>query len=175
LIALLFISPAITFAETHVKSGDLDYGATWTKDGSPYILDESVYVPNDVALSIEAGVSVFSASSTDSTPNSNTLTFDGSNLFINGNTDDPVNISGLGYIFLTHSYSDIKNTIFDNTGLNLWQSTSTITKTTIKNSIKAITTKGSKIDIQNSKLLHNAYGIASYKYMRTFLGGLKFF
>lgn len=166
LIALLFISPAITSAETHIKSGDLDYGATWTKDGSPYILDESVYVPNDVALSIEAGVSVFSASSTDPTHNPNTLTFDGSSLFINGNTDDPVNISGLGYIFLTHSYSDIKNTIFDNTGLNLWQSTSTITKTTIKNSIKAITTKGSKIDIQNSKLLNNTYGIASYKYVK---------
>jgi hypothetical protein len=167
LLAILFMAmPMSVRAETHVKSGDLDHGGLWVKSGSPYILDESVYIPNDVSLRIEAGVSVLSGIDVDPVDGPNTLTFDGARLSIDGTVEEPVNISGLGYLYLVHSNSEIKNAVFINTGLDLWQSTSTIVGTTIMNSAKAITARGSKIDIQKSKLLNNAYGIASYIYVR---------
>ena len=44
LIFLLFtFSTNLAHAETHVRNSDLwNIGATWTKEGSPYILDESI-------------------------------------------------------------------------------------------------------------------------------------
>ena len=57
-IAVFIFSPKIIHAETHVKSHHVYAGTTWTKEGSPYILDESIYLGYGKTLNIGKGVTV---------------------------------------------------------------------------------------------------------------------
>lgn len=151
-------------AETHVSGNDLLHGGSWNKQGSPYILDEDVYIPDEYSLHITEGVTVISASTSDEYGfNPHSLTFDG-NLSIWGSIDEPVNIIGLNSMYFNYSdVVDIKNTVFDNTGLDFNKSTSTISNVIIKNSDIAISARGSNITLSNSELLRNKIGIGSYE------------
>jgi hypothetical protein len=163
LFLVVFVVPLISNAETHIKSGDLDRGGSWTKEGSPYILDEGVYIPRGYTLSIKDGVTVMSASSTDEYGEINTLTFDG-NLSVEGTVEDPVIFDNLYSLYFSHSNVNIKNGVFDNTGLDFWLSTSTILDTKIKNSQKGVSARGSTVNISKSQIFNNTIGIASYLY-----------
>jgi len=55
IFVLLFI-PCLSFAQTHIPSGDVS--GTWTIDGSPYIVDGNITVPVDSTLIIEPGVNI---------------------------------------------------------------------------------------------------------------------
>ncbi len=164
---LIITFPLYSQAETHIKSGDLDRDAVWSKEGSPYILDEGVYIPRGYSLSIKSGVTVMSASTTDEFEEINTITFDG-DLSVEGTVDDPVIFDNLHSIYFSHSNVNIENAVFDNTGLDLWQSTSTILNTQIKNSQKGVSARGSTINISKSKIFSNTIGIGSYLYIRVY-------
>ncbi|MCK4357285.1 MAG: right-handed parallel beta-helix repeat-containing protein, partial [Candidatus Cloacimonetes bacterium] len=55
LFGVLLIA-AISFAETHIPGGDVS--GIWTIDGSPYIIDGEITIPNNATLNIESGVEV---------------------------------------------------------------------------------------------------------------------
>ncbi|MBF0384615.1 MAG: right-handed parallel beta-helix repeat-containing protein, partial [Candidatus Omnitrophica bacterium] len=57
LIGLIFLGPALTFAETYV-SGTISTNTTWTLSNSPYIVTGNVTVNSGVTLTIEPGVEV---------------------------------------------------------------------------------------------------------------------
>lgn len=164
LLALFFSSANLMHAETHVRSDDFNNGGIWIKEKSPYILDEGVYISNKHTLTIMPGVTIISASSTDVYSDTNTLTFDGANLSIEGTEDDPVIISGLKNIYITHGNLNIKYAVLNDTGIDLWQSTTTISSSTIKDTKNGILARGSNIHLNNIKLLNNDYGIKSNKY-----------
>ncbi len=159
------MSPQYLYAETYVRAGDLDNGGVWNKAGSPYIIEDDIRVTNGNVLTIESGVSVISVSSSDYNSAPYAITFDGGDLNISGTADEPVNIQGLYGIYFVHSNSTIENAIFDNSFLNFNQSTSTILNSIIKNAMWGIFAKGSRIAIENSKILNNTYGISSNKYV----------
>ena len=55
LLSLLLLFPFLLIAQTEVE-GDV-YG-TWDVEGSPYILTDTVNVPEDSTLNIEPGVTI---------------------------------------------------------------------------------------------------------------------
>ncbi len=162
-ITTIFLLPMRLHAQTYVLRDDLRYGATWDEYGSPYILNENIYIPKDYSLVIKSGVTVMSASSTDPYEDPHSLTFDG-DLSILGTKENPVKIFGLYSLYFSHSNVGISNAVFDSTGLDFFQSTSTINSTIIKNSINAIKAIGSNIKIDGSQLINNQFGIASYPF-----------
>ncbi len=161
-----FTIPIYVNAETHIINQDVQHGGYWVKENSPYILDENIYISGGNMLTINSGVVVISASTTSSNPTPNSLTFDGADLSINGTENDPVNMIGLQTIYFVHSNSNITNAVLGNTGLNLGQSTSTITKSIIKNAEAGVFARGSNVEISKSKILNNSRGIGSYKYFK---------
>ena len=56
-VVLLFLCPAVSFADTYV-SGAITEDTTWTLAGSPYIVTGNVLVMEGVTLTIEPGVVV---------------------------------------------------------------------------------------------------------------------
>ncbi len=161
LIALLIFSPKISYAETHVKNSTLwTSGGTWTKEGSPYILDESIYMPSRGILRIEKGTTITLSSSTDWSNLTNPMFMNGS-VFIEGTSDDPVIFDGVKKIDLRSNNSKINNALFVNTTLSIINSTSTISNTIIKNSDIAIEAYKSSIAIDKTRLLNNRIGIYS--------------
>lgn len=159
LLMFLFLASNAKYAtaSTYVDPGDIDHGASWNKSGSPYILNDNIYVQSGYLLSIDEGVIIMSASNTEPY----TLTIDG-DLRIAGIDSEPVVLDSLGQIYLSNSNVDINNAVFNNTGIQLWQSSTTITNTTIKNSDKGIIVKGSRLNASKTNLINNRIGIASY-------------
>lgn len=136
---LLFILPITVQAETHLKAMDLEYGGYLTEDRSPYILDESIYIPDNYELKIDKGVTIISTS-TNEYGERNILSIDG-DLIVYGDPSEPVVFDGVGMYFNT--------------------STSTLTGIIIKNTDAAITSIASFINIEKSRLIDNKIGIIS--------------
>ncbi len=157
LLLVFSINFNLSLASTIIKSGDLDNGRVWDKQGSPYILQEDVYLPDNFTLYIDEGVTIMSASSSEA----KTLTIDG-NLKINGTRDNPVIIDSLREIYLSGSEVNIQNAILDRTSISIWQSTTSISNSIIKNNSIGIKVMGSKVDISTSKLIDNNIGLVSY-------------
>ena len=109
---------------------------------------------------------IISASTTDESNRPNSITIDGGSLSINGSENDPVVLNGLYEIYLSRADTHIFNTIFEGTGLNIWQGTTTIFKSKIENAVNGISATGSYLDIKKSRLINNKYGIISYKYSK---------
>jgi hypothetical protein len=162
LACAFFISPILAHAETHVYSDDLSHGGTWTKIGSPYILEEQVYVPDGYSLNVSKGVTVMLASTTSAF---DSMVFDG-DFSVWGSTEEPVVFDKLGQIFLSRNTADIRNATFDSTNLDFKLSTSTLNNVTIKNSDFGISVRGSTLAITKSKILNNRIGIGSYQYFK---------
>lgn len=162
LLVLIYFSLFVNcvYAETHIKAGDLDRGGNWNNNGSPYIIDEDVYVPSGYKLIINGDVTVMSASSTDDNPELRGITLDG-DMIVRG-SESIVKFDTLSGVYLTHSNIEISNSIFNRTSLSLWQSTSTIVNSFFTNSNEAISARGSSIKIDKSKIIGNKIGIASY-------------
>ncbi len=158
IILSILLIPNISKAETHVYSNDIKQDWVWSKDSSPYILEEPIYIPDEYSLTIESGVEVLSATTTE---DPNTITLDG-DLKVLGTKDSPVRFTNLNSLYISNSDTYITNAIFESTGLDIHRSTSTIENVEIRNAFNGITAKGSNIKILNSTLLHNTYGISSY-------------
>jgi hypothetical protein len=162
----IFLSlPYITKAETRVFSDDLQNGGTWSEEGSPYILYESVYVPGKKVLNINKGVTIMPASTTYYYDKPSTISIYG-DVNILGTKDKPITIKDLESMHFSNSNANIAYAIFDNTGLDIKKSTSTIENTIIENGTKAIYARASNIKIDHSKIINNAIGIDSAEYFK---------
>ncbi len=170
--SVFLLAPSVILASTHVYPEDIQENWTWDKAGSPYILEDSIYIPSGYKLNIEKGVEVHSATNTSSEPFNMSLNGD---LSIRGTKDDPVKISNVYSLNLEHNNSHIEFLELDGLGLDISKGTSTMEFVTIRNSFTAITAKGSNIDISSSTLENNSYGIMSNFQKTMFLASLPSF
>lgn len=138
LFTCLFLPLAVQ-AETHLKATDLEYGGYLAKDRSPYVLDESIYIPDNYELKIDKGVTIISTS-TNEYGDRSILSIDG-DLVVNGTPAEPVILDGVSIYFTT--------------------ATSTLTGMIIKNTDTAIMSLASLVSIEKSKLIDNRIGILS--------------
>ncbi len=145
---LYMLLPSVSYGETYIYNDNVASGATWTKEGSPYLLQEPIYIPQDVSLQINAGVIVMSASTTDDMePNS--ISANG-NIHVYGTKEEPVRFIDLRAIYLTYNMSDIRFASFEKTGIDLWRATTTIENTYISHSEKGISARGSSVSISST-------------------------
>ncbi len=156
LLALLS-TPYISYAETHVYNDASKIDWVWKKENSPYILEESIYIPKGYSLTIDSGVSISSSVSDDI----NTISVDG-NLRVRGSEIEPVIFNNLYAIYLTNSSTTISHANFNKTGLVITKSTTTIDHTVIDGAFEAININGSRMVVSDSTISNNSYGIISY-------------
>jgi hypothetical protein len=151
-----FVAP-VARAETHIT----DYysfspAASWTKEGSPYILDGDIYVPAGQALTVGPGVTVTTSSSS---PGS---LYVGGLLDVDGTSEQPVTIKNLTGFGISFSTSTISHAIIDvPTGLDVTKSYLIISSSTITDADKGIDVRGSTMNIIDSRIFGNNYGIYS--------------
>lgn len=156
---LLLLTPYVSRAETHISSDDIQQDWIWTKEGSPYILEEPIYIPAGYILNISEGAEVLSASN-ENGESSNSLTAEGT-LNINGTEENPAKFSNLDSLYFVQGNSSIRYAKFIATGLDFFNSTSTIENTVIEGAFSAVAARGSKINILKSTFKDNSYGINS--------------
>src|SRR5262245_45067938 len=53
---IILLLNSYAFSQTYVAGGNVS--GTWTPEGSPYLIQGSIQIPNDSTLTIEPGVSV---------------------------------------------------------------------------------------------------------------------
>jgi hypothetical protein len=158
LLIIFTLLPFSLHAETRVTNGYLYEGATWTKENSPYILEDYVTVPLDQKLVIGEGVTIRSL---DSVENSEpyTIRIKGG-LDIRGKKDEPVRIIGLGQVSLGKN-NKIEHAIFERTGLRSSSGTTTIYSSKISEAFTALYAEKSFVEIKDSEISHNDQGIFS--------------
>lgn len=140
-------APNISFAETRVVSTDLAYlfsasGATstiiWDKKGSPYILEETVTVPDHVILVLDEGVEVTASSTLEYEPH---IIVQGV-FAVRGSLGDPVILRDFGGVV-----ASLGNISIHEGRLSGMKS--------------AISAMGSIVDIRDSEIIDNYIGVES--------------
>lgn len=159
LLFIFLLLPEIGNAETHINNNNIKSNSLWTKANSPYILDEPIGIKKNQSLRIDKGVEVKSGPYNE-IDGPNSLKIEGY-FSVTGAENDPVLFNDLSGIYFTWSNSNINYAIFNNSGLDFGKSTTTIKNTIIKNSFEGISAKGSRINILNSKIINNSFGINS--------------
>lgn len=172
-IAVLFslffvsVSPSIVYAETHITDETVFQGDTvWNKDGSPYILDDSISIPPGQSLSVDPGVTITASSTTD---NPISIFVEG-DMTVAGTASEPVTIDGLDSMTFSRSNVSLYHAdISLPNGIDIFYGTTTVASSTIHgsrdpstNASKAISLWGSTLDVEDSSLYNNDYGIYSY-------------
>lgn len=159
-LSFIFLIPYAVQAETRISSSDIKKDWVWNASGSPYVLEEQIYLPKDYVLTIAAGVEISSVEKLDG-EDPNTLTVEGV-LDVNGTKENPVRFKNLGSLYFANSQSSIKGTVFDKTGLDFFSSTSTVKDSLIRGVFNAITARGSNLDVSGTVMDDVSYGISSY-------------
>lgn len=167
LFILLF--PISVSAETHVKNSSFRNGGIMRKANSPYILDENLYISDGYTITIEPGVTVISASTTPAMDGPNTFIIDKGTLNIMGTAEDKVYLKDLEGLYLTDTTLNIENAVLDGTRLIIWRGKTKIKNTEIENNKEAVVAVGAEINIENSKIRNNKYGIYSDKFIKVYL------
>ena len=171
-VPLLFASPffvslPVAYAETYITSDTtFENGTAWLKDGSPYILDDSITIPSNTSLYIGPGVTVTASS----TPDNPISIFASGDITIAGTAAEPVIIAGLDSMTISRSDADIDHADIDlPDGIEMFYATTTIASSTIHGAhdpssggAKAISSWGSTLTIKDSSIRDNDYGIYSY-------------
>jgi pimeloyl-ACP methyl ester carboxylesterase len=158
ILVLFFVaSVPSAYAETHITDEtSFDRGADWAAEGSPYVIDNDVYIPEGVALLIEPGVVVTTSSSS---PGS---LFVRGSLSVDGTAAQPVTINNLTGFWIANSTSTIAHAAIDvPTGLNVSKSSLVISSSSITDADEGIDAQGSSINILDSVISGNNYGIYS--------------
>jgi len=168
---LLTFFPNISYAETRVLPEDVVTNWTWYKVGSPYILDDSLYIPEGYTLNIDKGVEIRSSGESEE-PYS--IGIDGE-LSIIGTKEAPIKFSNIYGLNFSRSSSTITYADFDGVGLDFGKSTSTISFVNIKNAFSGITARGSNIKISSSTLENNSYGVRSHFQQTMYMASLAAF
>lgn len=151
--------PASLYAETYITDGYLYDGGHWTKEGSPYILEDYVSVPEGQKLSIGPGVSVMSASTTEF-GEPYTIRVNGE-LEISGTEEEPMKLYDLYSVFISGGTSTIDYAEFKGTGINVSFGNLEISSSTISRASEGISAKKSRVSIENSEIMGNESGIVS--------------
>ena len=147
------------YAATHINSQTVFHsGTSWTKENSPYIIDESITIPSGTSLYVFPGVSIV-ASSTSDNPIS---IYASGDIAFAGTALEPIVVAGLDSISYSHDNSIIDNTHFSiSSGLTFSYSTSSISFSSISDSYTAVDARGSTIVIATSTIENNGYGVYS--------------
>jgi pimeloyl-ACP methyl ester carboxylesterase len=162
---ILFLFPLFTHAETRFKSPYFYSDITFTKAGSPYIIDGDMTVDTGRTFTIEKGVTVLAATTT-------TLSYKPfitilGNIKIMGSESEPVTINGFSRILLRGKNNQIEHGSFKNSPLNITKlnsdprATTTITSSSFTQSPTALELQGGDIYIENSEIHDNGTGIIS--------------
>ncbi len=158
-LLLILSFPLVTRAETNISQGYLTNGGYWTKQNSPYILKDNITVPLGQKLTIMPGVTVLSdpVGTQSGEPYSMSISGD---LDIFGSREEPVNITGLGKVYLGKN-NKIDHAIFENTGLSTRSGTTTISNSKITGASIALDATSARVDIKDSDISKNKMGIFS--------------
>ncbi len=154
---------------THIRDIDMQSGndnIVWTKENSPYILDEYIDIPYGVELTIDKGVDIMVASST--FLDSSSGIYVGGKLNIKGNEYSPVKLYDIGNIFISSTSVNIQYSLLNNTYIETKSSILNISSSTFTNNIKSIIAKKSIVNINNSNFDKNDIAIESNKYIKVF-------
>jgi len=160
-VAICFVSifvGVIKFAnaETHITEGYLYDNAVWTASSSPYIIEDTVTVPDDRSLKIEAGTIVIGAPEIEGYP----IIYSEGDVVVDGRSDNRVSISGFGSISNSNGGLLITSAnIALDQGLNIFGGTTTISDSTISSSTYGIKIQRGDITIKNSRIIGNKYGV----------------
>ncbi len=159
-----FLFPPLVHAETRITNGYLSKGAIWTKENSPYILDDDISVPRDRNLNIHSGVVIMSASTTDGAfPHY--IDIRGGTLSAIGTEQDPIRIIGLDGIYISNNQvANFSHVIFEGTNLDVEFGTTTIRSSKISGATTALYARHSVVDINDSEISNNQTGIFSALY-----------
>ncbi len=146
----------IANAETHITGGHLSEGAYWDISGSPYIIEDTVTIRSSESLTIGPGVTIVGAENMQGY-----LLLDvRGHLYINGEDDNRVKVTGQGSVFSNYGTSSIANTdISISDGVYLSGGLTTISSSTISSSTYGIYAKQSDILVTNSRIYGNTYGV----------------
>ncbi len=175
--SLSFFLSLPAHAETYITNGYQVNGATWTKEGSPYILNSYVSIKSGQTLTIREGVTVMIASTSINSRVPFYIWADG-NVHMLGTAAEPIRIIGLGSMPMRGKNNIIKHTIFDHSILYMagwptfkpyygmdWDaiSSTTITFSKFLNSPlePAIEVNDGYVTIEDSEIRGNAIGITS--------------
>lgn len=159
ILIMLLSFTKIAFADTYITNSDIKKDWVFTASSSPYILNESIYIPEGYRLTIESGVIIKSGDYIEG-DGPNTISSSGV-LNIGKEKEGKVYLNDLGTIGSYSGYLSINNTELNDTGLELLNSTTTIKNSEIKNSNKAIVLEKSYLRIDNSSIVNNVEGIHS--------------
>lgn len=160
ILLCLLLPTTFIKAETHVYPDDIQQNWVWNKEGSPYILEDYIHIPNGYELHINEGVEVSSA--LNEYAETYSITVNGS-LTVSGATSSPVTFTDLNTVYFIDSVSDIKHASFINSGMDFLKSTSTIQSVSVKDSFYGVNARASVIKITDSSLYENGYGISSFE------------
>ena len=159
-VTFLFVaSPLQAHAETHITDETVfSHDVYWTKQGSPYILDSDIFLPPYLNIYIGPGTTVTSPTDTP-----HYLYIRDSDVHIDGTALEPVRLQGLSEINLTSSTSTIAHTTFMvPLGLFVFAGTTTISSSVISGAEMGISAHKATIDISDSAVTRNSYGIYSF-------------
>jgi pimeloyl-ACP methyl ester carboxylesterase len=165
-----FVSLPVVYAETHITSDTtFENGTAWLRNGSPYILDDSITIPFDTSLYVGPGVTITASS----TPDNPISIFAIGDITVSGTADEPVTIAGLDSMTISRSNASIDHADIDlPNGIEMFYATTTIASSTIHGAhdlsgdsigtAKAVSSWGSMLTIKDSSIRDNDYGIYSY-------------
>lgn len=146
----------ISHAQTIIEGGGLDKNTVWNESGSPYIIEDQLYIPYDKTLIIESGTTVIASSSVIGYDIINAY----GNVNIRGTKEKPVNIIGLSGITFSFGRYYIDNaTISLVDGLKIYNASLDISNSKITDADTALTTRSSNIKVLNSKIYNNRNGL----------------
>ncbi|MFA6404952.1 MAG: hypothetical protein WCW03_03070 [Candidatus Paceibacterota bacterium] len=158
-LAILFIGfIKLVHAETVVSAGSIWQNTAWTKENSPYIIEDYVNVPTGITLNIGPGVEVRGVSG----DKTGSISVNGGNLIIKGQGSDfdRVSIHDLFGLSIDNGNFDISNA--DISGHDFFvvnNSKGIISTTTINDAFDGINIKESDILIRGSKFSRNRRAI----------------
>jgi pimeloyl-ACP methyl ester carboxylesterase len=158
-LSALAAGPIFVQAETHITDETI-FGPnlSWTKDGNPYVLDDDIFLPSYMNIYIGPGVTVQSSADA-----AHYLFMRNSDIRIDGTATEPVVFSGLSELDINTSTSSISHVLINvPTGLSIFGGTTTISSSTITGATAGIAARAASINIQDSVLTGNSYGIYSY-------------
>lgn len=160
LIGLLSLA-RVTHAETYIRDGYIDNDTTWTKSGSPYIVEDTVTIPSGTLLSVDPGVSIVSTSVLEGYGLFNV----NGTLLLNGKADKRISISGVDGMAVSAggsmkiNYSDINL----HRGVANYGSNLDIIGSTISGAEVGIFVRSGTLSVTDSKIHQNNIGIVVEK------------
>lgn len=143
-------------AETVITDGYLYHSTIWDISGSPYIVEDPVFIPRGTYLTVKPGVRIV-ASSTIGYSDVINAEGDLNLLGENGNQISLEGDSGINSSFgnVNIKYSDIKLT----RGVSVYNGSAHISSTTISGATVGLSIRSSNVKISNSKISNNDKGI----------------